>query len=251
MNKIQQVESHHFKIFRYLYKDMPDGEVHHTDKPDFLVFSEKGTIGLEHQQVFKPDHKGKYPLQSIESQFEEILAQAQEHAELRGTPPVHVGLVFQKNPTIQKRKRIEIARNITRFIHANLPEIGQTKTIEKNRRTFKGYMPEILDKVYITRDKERKRHHWCAPKADWAVKDCREILQSAINDKALKIENYLRNCDVCWLLLVANSTKPSGFIHANDVSLRHFYQSPFEKNFFLDCGLQKINLLNITTTAYL
>jgi hypothetical protein len=238
----KQIESGHFKYFRQLLADFPEGEVWHEDEPDFLVHSSNGVLGIEHRQLFQPARANGPPLQAFESQIDEIVSLAQEHAELRGMAPVHVGLFFSLTHSLTKEKRLALARAIARFIYENLPRESGSLTLEYDTE-HKGDIPEGLDLAIITRSEHGKRHHWQSSEAGQAVRDCREILQSAIDDKADKITNYLKVCDACWLLVASDGLKPSSFIHADQISREYTYSSPFERTYFLDSGCGDLMLL--------
>ena len=79
----KRIESSHFKAFRGLLRDFPSGEVWHEDSPDFWIHTPDHVLGIEHCLVQIPT-KQKTPLQAIESQTDEIISVAQEHAELGG-----------------------------------------------------------------------------------------------------------------------------------------------------------------------
>ena len=231
----KQIESGHFKYFRQLLADFPEGEVWHEDEPDFLVHTSNGVLGIEHRQLFQPARGNGPSLQAFESQIDEVVSLAQEHAELRGMAPVHVGLFFNLTHSLTKEKRLALARAIARFIYENLPRENQTLRLEYNTK-HKGDIPKGLDLAIVTRSEHQKRHEWYSSEAGQAVEDCREILQRAVDDKAEKITNYLKVCNACWLLVASAGLKPSNFIHADQVSKAYTYSSPFERTYFLDCA---------------
>jgi hypothetical protein len=73
--------------------------------------------------------------------------------------------------------------------------------------------------------------------------DCIDLLQSAIDDKAPKLQGYLEHCDECWLLLVADSMKPSATIHPGAETLARTFISPFDRTFFLNFGMGTVSPL--------
>jgi len=62
------------------------------------------------------------------------------------------------------------------------------------------------------------------------------LLEGAINKKTEKLDDCLRCCNECWLLIAAPSFKPSGMIHPDEHSLSHAYASRFSRTYFLDFG---------------
>jgi len=231
----KRIESDHFKLFRQMLPEFPEGEVWHEDEPDFLIHTDHGILGIEHRQLFKPQRDGKAPLQAVESQIDDIVALAQEHAELRGMPPVYVGLFFDLHQSLPKKQRIDLAREIASFIHTNLPEPDQSLVLELDSG-YGGVKPEALDFPILIRNQHRSRHHWQSSEAGSVMKDSREVLQAATDEKATKIKRYLANCNECWLLIVSDGLKPSSFVHADKATKEHLYTSPFSRTYFLDCA---------------
>jgi len=65
-----------------------------------------------------------------------------------------------------------------------------------------------------------------------------EKIQSCINEKNCRYEEYLRKCDECWLLIVVNVFKDSqSFETPNRID--HRFESKFERVFYLDASHRK------------
>lgn len=238
--KNKQLESIHFKFFRRLHEDLPEGEVWHEDKPDFWIHSLRGIVGVEHCLVHIPNN-GKTPLQAIESQTDEIISLAQEHAELRGLPEIHATFLFNLRHTLKKKERLNLAREITRAIYNKLKDkkdVKPSQYLEIRRPNS----PEHVSSIRFIKVEEEFGHFWRCARAGWVVEDCKTLFQDTINKKSDKLPTYLKHCKECWLLMVAK-TKPSGFIHPNQKSLDHIYNSPFNRTYFLDTSLRKLYLL--------
>jgi hypothetical protein len=100
-------------------------------------------------------------------------------------------------------------------------------------------LPAQLASIQVTTLKEGSKHFWRCARVGWAVKDCKELLQNAIDQKATLFEKYMQNCSECWLLMVAE-VKPSSFIHPNQDTIGHGYRSPFERTFFMDLAQERL-----------
>jgi len=242
MSDNEQRESAHFKFFRQLVDDFPEGEVEHVDEPDFLIHSPSGIVGVEHTQLFKPNKSDKPPTQAFESQAEEIVALAQEHAELRATPPVNAALFFNLRNTLPKARRLELARAIARVIHDNVPQQNESIQLEY-RPGGPGEQPPEVDLIILSRDEQRKRHYWQTSEAGLVLRDCRHVIQNTIDEKSTKLPKYLAKCAKCWLLMVSDGLRPSGKIFPDDKSAVHCYESRFERTYFLDCTNNRLHLL--------
>lgn len=238
----RKLERHHFKIFRKLHNDFPQGEVWHEDKPDFWVFTQNSVLGIEHNLIHIPSSSNSVK-QAIESQTDDIVSIAREHAELRETPKTQGSILFDINYTTgNKKQRIELGRQISRIVHKNLTESNQPiKPLTEF--DIRDNLPESVSLIHLTTVNDDMDTHWHCASAGWAMQDCGQLLQDSISKKAEKIGDYMKSCESCWLLLVADS-KPSGFIHPDQKSLLRTYDSPFSKTYMMDLNLRKLHKLN-------
>jgi len=234
------IESRHFKAFRSFVRDLPDGEVWHEDAPDFWVHTPTHVLGIEHCQVLISDGN-KPPLQAIESQTDEIISIAQEHAELRGIPAVQVNFLFGHYSPLRKRQRLDLARAIARSVHDAVAQMGHVQPFS-HMVIRRPTIPDQLRSAHILILKEGARHFWRCNRSGWAVEDCRELLQKSIDEKRERFEAYLANCQECWLLMVAD-VKPSSFIHPNPKTINHVFISPFSRTYFLDLAEGRLHQL--------
>ena len=247
----KHIESRHFKLFRTLMSDFPEGEVRHEDQPDFRVHTMNGCLGVEHRQLFHPKKQDAPLLQALENHIDEILTIAQEHAELRGMPPVYAAFYFNHHLLgrgLTKQKRRDLGRKIARAAYKNLPEVNEHKEFEFGQIHDVG-LPEEVEWLFLSRTADRKRHDWGSLEQDEGeiLTDCRQALQKAINEKSEKLNSYRQHCRQCWLLVVADGLKPSSYIHPYEVSKDHIYESPFDRTYFLDCG--KSDLIRLKTST--
>jgi hypothetical protein len=226
------IESVHFKAFRSLVTDFPDGEVWHEDAPDFWVHTTTHVLGIEHCQVLISDND-KPPPQAIESQTDDIISIAQEHAELRGMPAVQVNFLFGHYSPLRKRQRIDLARAIARSVHDAVTQMDVQPF--NSKVIYRPNVPDQLTNARIVILKQGARHFWRCNRSGWAVEDCRELFQKSIDEKSKRFAAYMDNCQECWLLMVAD-IKPSSFIHPNPETIGHVFVSPFSRTCFMDLG---------------
>lgn len=66
-----------------------------------------------------------------------------------------------------------------------------------------------------------------------------DLIQGRIDEKTRKRKNYLKSCDDCWLLIVADSFRASGSFEFDDTCRAHVFESPFSRTYFMDFGWGK------------
>lgn len=248
----KRIESKHFKGFRKLLVDFPEGEVWHEDSPDFLIYTNDGLVGVEHRQLFQPDHPEKNSIQARESQVDELLAIAQEHAELRGMPPIHISLFFSKQMKsgLNKKQKLALGRDTATAVYKNLPNESETLELDYSNCHRLGF-PDEVDHVFLSRYDGDDQHRWRSIEAGKPISDCRDALQKAICEKAQRLPSYrhTQNLTECWLLIVANGLNPSSFFEPNELSTNHMYTSPFDRTYFFNFAGPPPSLIKLKTKS--
>src|ERR1035437_10723840 len=112
-----------------------------------------------------------------------------------------------------------------------MPAEGKSVQLE-----YRINQPIEVDLININRVHPVDRHQWTCPEMGVVQTDAIALLEEAIKKKTKRLSDCLRNCDECWLLIVAPSFNPSGMIHSDTDSLSHTYASPFGRTYFLDFG---------------
>jgi hypothetical protein len=220
------------------------GELIESETPDFLVLTATGRkIGIEHTQVFKKAGTDETAEQPDEATKDFIKTAAKQHAEFLGLPPAHVTLFFNpqylrrttgdKRRFFTKAEKQSIAERIAVFVGTQMPAEGGSIECD-----WRPEQPRQVDLIHINRVHPVDRHIWRCPEFNAIQYDAIERLQDAITKKSKRYDACLRECDECWLLIVANSFLSSGNIHPDAASLSHVYTSPFSQTYFLDLVLR-------------
>lgn len=91
-----------------------------------------------------------------------------------------------------------------------------------------------------------KAHRWKVIEPAHVMSTFLPELQDTINAKNKKIDEYLKNCDECWLLVVADRTKADQCYYLSPDEMKsHAFLSKFQKTFFLE--IAENLLLELTT----
>jgi hypothetical protein len=159
-------------------------------------------------------------------------------------PPLDVAVHFLDRVGVGKRDRNLAARSLLALVSENIPDLGQSVTIETWRRPNDALPGVRLVRVF--RHEVLTKHHWAVPVAGWVQSDFVHELQTAIDDKNRRHAKYRRRCDECWLLVTASGGKPSGLFEPSDETKGHIYRSSFAKTFFMEVFDHMLIELNTT-----
>lgn len=214
--------------------DIQSGVITHDDKPDFRVQVGAKTIGIEVTRLFT---SASAP--ALESTQESIFDEACRQAERFNLPPVDVILFFNVCKSLRRADCCRIADAIVRLIAANIPSGGNRIDLEHRP----GQPPEV-DLIQINPPYRPQQGRW---RADFAFSKIERntfaIVQEAIRKKAGLLHTYLKACDECWLLLVADSFKASGNLDFSEDSQMQTFSSSFTRTYALDWGRPRLHRL--------
>jgi hypothetical protein len=207
--------------------DIQSGIIEHADKPDFRIRAGNKIIGVEVRRLFK---SADGP--AIESTQESIFDEACHQAERLNFPPAAVILFFNLRRPLHVEDRRRITDAVVRVVAENMPADGDSVQLE-----HRPGQPSEVDLILIDRECRREVGRWRAD-FEFSVieRDVTEIVQRAITEKAVRLPTYLKACDECWLLLVADSFKASGNLKFGEAGQKHTFLSPFTRTYALDFG---------------
>jgi len=188
----KEIERYYFEKFCKAYQ-LPDGEVKHGDKPDFIIHGNK-KIGIEVTNAYIED--GKLP-ESEQNQVkgrEEILSKAKrEYLENNGKH-IEISFSFSKDKPIRNKKDlikriVELAKRIDTFATGQI------------RRDIYQNIPE-LDFVYVN-SALRSDLKWRPVQVYTIPILSAEKISEILSKKEVQATKYTQ-CDEYWLLIVVD-----------------------------------------------
>jgi hypothetical protein len=210
--------------------DVKSGIVTHADIPDFRIRVGNSIIGVEIRRLFTSPNGP-----ALESTQENIFDRACREAERRNFPPADVTLFFNIRKPLRVADCRRIADAVVQVVGDNMPADGDMAQLE-----HRPGQPSEVDLILISRgprDYRRAQSRWRADFNFSAIEtNIFDIVQQAIAEKAEKLSTYLKACDECWLLLVADSFKASGNLKFGDPGQNYTFSSPFTRTYALDFG---------------
>jgi|GEM_PF-6779758 len=245
--KTKDLEKLHFDKFKKMTPDFPAGQIIHNDSPDFLIKqTEDMTLGIELCLIhLRPanNQSDKAPLQQQEGQIDKICRLAKDKFEANKYPNLNITLLATEFSPLRKKRIPHKAEELANSLYQQLPSKANLESLDQFKLS---QLPEPFQNANIVILPENMKSRWQCSGAGFALLDCRKRIQEAIKEKTKKYHLYLKNCNRCWLL-ITTPTKPSGFIHPDEKSREHIYNSPFERTYFLDSNDNQLHLLKTTT----
>jgi hypothetical protein len=236
----KNIEKLHFAYFKECCNDLPLGIVDdYGENPDFLIKHDSGVLGIEHTQLFKITKHPNAP-QALESFRKQIIETAKKCCE-KNIPPLLVRVWFYFNQKVPKNRKQEIKRiseALVGFVNKWHQE-NPSKFFE-----YFSYPSELpaITQIGIVHSWNGKTglpyHHWIMEGPAVVGNFSTEKVQSCINEKNDRYEEYLKRCDECWLLIVIDIFKDSQSFEM-PARIDHRFESKFERVFYLDASHRK------------
>jgi len=248
MNRVDKEKENNKRIFeQFLKSDIFDKNISpdYGDKPDVIVEMQSKRIGIEITGLVMD---AKQELESIKGG---ILNETKMQCIDKGAENIQATVIFSPlvgppNPAyrvldLRTYDRLRISRNLAEQIIIKSRNLSDDQRVDFEPTD----LPEI-SKVFLYKNSftSTKEHRWQMDNADSVITSALNYLQDTFTSKADKIQEYLKKCDECWLLIHANRTKPSRRFKPDDEALSHIYETRFKRAFFLEQSYGKINELN-------
>jgi hypothetical protein len=226
-------ERFHLWFFSTLH-ELPGDELprqNHSQIPDFRYRSGQLITGIEHTEIkmrslaeLKGFHRG-------------IVREAERLATDKGLPPLHVKVLFHDHFYPYPNKGKQAADALLDTIQRDLERILKMETGYPVRIDPPSPFPGILmvSAAPRTYSKPSLAHHrWEVMEPGLETIGFANELQDTIAAKNTKIDEYLKACDRCWLLVVADRTKADQKFHFTPEMQEKVYESNFERTFYLE-----------------
>jgi hypothetical protein len=226
-------------------KHGPFPESEHADSPDFLIAYPDHVLGIECTEIYSENEVNGIPLKQHESIKNRIVEKAKLIAIEQELPPIHVSIFF--DGTIGKHREKNITSELLQTVKDNCPPEGQK--VELGGIESSHLLSNELRRLLISNIPGPQIHHWHVVDSGWVQTNFSEQVQAKIDSKSEKLNNYLNQCDKCWLIIAAVGYGPSSFYEPSEEMLKHIYNSPFERVFFMEAFSKYIVELNVNNSA--
>lgn len=251
-NRKDKHERFHLEVFSTLQR-LPGDELSRQDpsqKPDFLFQCGESIIGLEHTEIKRVRSSQGIPsLAQLKGIHRGIVRKAGRLAAEQGLPPLNVEVNFHDHYYRFKQKGDQAVQGLLDTVKKNLDKIMKMET--GNSVKIDPPTPFIgISLVYVTpgtatNGKVWLNHHrWEVMEPGFVSIGFIPELQVAITKKNRINNEYLKRCDQCWLLVVADRTKADQKFEFTPEMQKQIYESEFEKTFYMEIAQRFLTELN-------
>jgi hypothetical protein len=233
-------EKMYYRILRDQCYDLPPTEPEHDDRPDFVWLEEARPLGMEITRLFQ-----RYPraqnLHARGSEREIAVHLAQRIFEERNSTLLDVKVFFSEGDVL-KSQRHSMARSIAETVLTHIPITEGRVRLENGGGEIQS-LPYAIHSLHITRFNWMEESLWSVPGSAWVQSAFVNELQDQIERKNEKIQEYLKKCARCWLVVGADGYEGLSFSFPGKETIEYVYRSLFERTFFIEIPLGKVHEL--------
>ncbi len=212
---------------------LPEGELHASESPDFLISSPTSRIGIEVVELFHSHETSDgSSRQAQEAMWEQVLLLAREINDRSGGRPVYVAVFLRRGIQLVKHRVQPLAHELAEIV-------GEARVQPGERRTYEAGVPACpalpveIDTVDISHIGGEGSPRWSAPDPVCVPTLDTSEVQMWIDKKNPRALLYRNHCDSVWLLLAIGGYPMSRhFVLAPGLDAK-VYESQFDKTLLL------------------
>jgi len=236
--------------FRTLYKEkygIDFTKIIPYESPDFLV---NPTFGIEFTELF--DENGRatdFYSPAEQNAFREgIINHAKKYCEGKEVAPIEVRISFKPNIDItgaesQKKLGVYLGRYVEKLSRRSSSITNRVWTPRSRK------LSGIILEIYIRPGAGwLKEHRWHQNSIIYTNTSPIDELQNTITDKDKKYENYRKNCEACWLVIVVDRSNAAQRFDINydKKTRKHKYRSKFDRVFYMEIVCKELAELEVS-----
>lgn len=218
---------------RQIYPAFPVGEIADNESPDFLIRKNTKIIGVELVDYIRGENKGESIERRNEVLWQKIANVAKKSFESKHNIPLMIHFHWNQRHFLRKSEISHLSKDVVLLVENHIP----AQLFEKIRigaDEIKGTLLEnVIPFITITRVRNEKQSLWGFISSGGIEVQTIEI-QHLIDKKSDKAQEYLRQCDEIWLIIVADGQYISSNIDLPEATTSNVYISLFEQVLIYD-----------------
>lgn len=201
------------------------------ESPDFLIDVKEEKVGVELTELCILHGPTGSPARARESIANRIVSLAQRIYQESGAPPAHVSICFTPTANLKGIDRDRAAQALVRFVQKLNLACWQRVDVHPYELD-ESYLPDELSFIHALGVPQYELAHWAVADAGWAAPLTVSSLQSRVDEKAAKIQEYKTIVATNWLVIVSDGTKPSQMFNTPPDFDPASVVSPFSRTFY-------------------
>jgi len=204
--------------------------VEQREAPDFVVQVNGRLVGIEVTELFVSQDSHGNTLQAQEAISSRIVAKAQELYQASGAPPAHITICFAPNCDFRNLNRNKVSQQLCNW--ASELKLSLWQRVDWRPDEPHDLLSDEISFIHALGVPCFSMAHWSVASAGWVAPLTSASLQARIDAKAERLRRYSTVTADVWLLVVADSMRPSSLIEAKPKFEIQTIVSPFSRTFF-------------------
>jgi len=209
----------------------PNGEIRDSERPDFIVDSTIGTLGIEVTRLYWGARDGRLPRQACETIRERITNYVQQELMRSDECGVSVTVLYNRRHEFRKATARSIAEGIVRVVRSNLPARGEENRVPVGRGP--SGLPAGVSELIIRRELDFDDNSCTAPEGGILPRLEPGAVERVIRDKEKLITAYRQQVDEIWLVVAIDLIQAATWWVVPRATLESRYKSSFDRAFLV------------------
>jgi len=214
------------------YPEFPEGEIIDFESPDFWVKQNTKILGVEIVNFIRGQNQGESVDRRNEILWQKIADEARKKFAVKFDIPLTVHFFWHSRYNLRQSEISQLADSAVSLIGKYIPEklFGSVRIDYNEINTT--LLKKVCRSISVLKVRDVAQSSWSSMITGWTEVQTDEI-QYLLDLKKDKVEAYLQNCDMVWLIIVADGEHISSTIDISVVK-EQVYKTSFEKVFVYD-----------------
>jgi len=221
-------ERDHLMHFREVCSFFPEGEIEAIERPDFVVHTPKGLLGIEHTEMLQPGnpHHGGY-IQAQENLRQRVVDRAKDLYARSSGPPLRVEVLFHPGFDIRKQSVDDLSKSLANLVSCTPPVVEGSVTLGPSWETWDTFPREIARvKIFYG----CKDSGWYPLSVGFIPRIGPDEIQGRI--RAKEPISYKARYLETWLLIVEDGFRMSSTVEVTRSAMEYCYTTEFDRVFY-------------------
>jgi hypothetical protein len=226
----KRLERWYVAQLRTAVSDFPLGEVVPGESPDFIVRSDKRTVGIEVTAFHLPPAAGERPHQEQQSLKDRVVDQARRLHTDAGGPGLYVSVYFGDPVLITKRGAREFADAVASIVL----ETSVPASFDEPVMTVPWHrLPPGIVGISIRASIDGRDRLWSAHAGGWVAPVQPQHIEAVIQRKHGMLSVAKSKCSEVWLVIVNDDFSKAAPVELTEAAARHSYEHAFDRLLWL------------------